>query len=186
MNATNTFASWLYPGGWIWAKRVRHIFVLSLIGTNLFINNLQEQLLVTATELINWTTPLADSAVSVATYVEEKELPVLKALEDSEFSWIGEWFGLPKVSTVESGINSLKNSQKRLSEIGTGLQILSAVLFWTSIVLLISIAYSVFWLISDLYLGKARVLVGIMIIIATVFNVCSYYSLNEFISFLTV
>lgn len=185
LRKTNLMIRLIYPNGHIWAKRLKHITVICLIGFNLLLSDLQNHFLGMAAQTFEWSQDMVDNSFDSAAEWGEAFAINLKRIEQSRFSRVAYTLGIPKSSDVKAKIKDIKTYQVYFSEIGQSLTLICTILQCFSIFLFVSILYSCLWLGADLIWGKAKIFTCICLIIAIFINGFTFLYLEGQLHFLT-
>jgi len=169
----------IYPSGHIWAKRLKHITVICLIGFNLLLSDLQNHFLDMAAQTFEWSQDMVENSFDSAAEWGEAFAINLEKIEQSRFSRVAYTLGIPKSSDVKVTVKNIKTYQEQFSEIGQSLTLICTILQWLSIFLFVSILYSCLWLGADLIWGKAKFFTCICLIIAIFINGFTFLYLKE-------
>lgn len=171
MNEANKNKSWIYPGN-VWKKRITKILILSTIGINLFINVLQERLLISSAKMHTLATSLKDPAKNLKDLTEEKIIPILDYMENSALSKITN--SLPSSKDLNIHIKNYSLLQSTLADNSKMLNFLGMFLKVANIIFWISISFSTVWLLYDIQFGDTKLITLLLLCLATWFSHWSY------------
>ena len=180
MNEAKKNKSWFYPGS-IWAKRIAKILIISGIGLNLFINSLQETMLMSSAEMLDLASSLKEPANNLKELTEEKIIPLLDYIENSKLSSFTS--NVPSSNDLDIHIQNYSVFQSTLTDNGKMLSFLGLFLKIANIIFWIPIVLSAIWLLYDIQYGNVRILTLILLGGATWFSYWSYHWLCSNIPF---
>ena len=182
-----------YPGG-LWIKRIKHIAVLSAIGINLFMNNIQDFVL---DEIERHTHNIGDASLELE--VSSQVKGHFEKLQEG--SWKEFWLNtfrsyyvdLPSPQEVNEAIESYNRVNENLrytnenilleiGEIDRGLELVIMIVQWTSFLMWIPISISALWIGFDLKKGNVPKFIGRCLLLALVFNIISYVVLDYYVA----
>ena len=180
-----------YPGG-LWIKRIKHLVVLSAIGLNLFMNNIQDFIL---SEIGRHAHNIGDASVELE--VSSQVRGHFQILQEG--SWREMWLklfryyytDLPSPQELNEAIDAynrvnqnLRNNNElillEIGEIERGLRLVIQIIQWTSFFMWIPICISALWIFLDLRRGNAPEFVKRCLLLALLFNFISYLLLDYY------
>jgi Sugar phosphate permease len=159
----------IYPGN-LWCKRLRHIAILFTISFNLCINTIQNKLVEYTYLLSEWTETYIGTAVSF-----DKELVNgIKKIEQTKVGWLFDYFNYkPKENKKLEGLHSQVKGFNQAVDLTVKFLHVISILMWGSI------AYSILWLLCDLYFSKRKSPLICVFGLALLVNVFIYYYLQS-------
>lgn len=175
--------SFFYPGS-LWVKRLGHVTMISLIVANLFVSQLQNQLLQQAQDLGQQVTLVTNPAIDQTEFLASVVLPKLKSMESSQLGWALESLGIPRSAELEHSVQELKSWRAELLTFQKMLAIASTVLWWLGILIWTQIVYSTAWIACDLAYGSTRGTTLFLVVTALVVNATSYALITSFLNHL--
>ncbi|MDF1864404.1 MAG: hypothetical protein P1U70_06200 [Saprospiraceae bacterium] len=167
-----------YPGGSMVFKRLARLCIIFTIGFNLFLDKIQNHLFETGEYLIEVADTLSQTSVYSADLIEEYIFPVYDYIEDSRFYWIFSEFNLPERAIITQGIGNIHRFRDTLNLYSPLFRKVALIIKWTSLFMWIPIGLALLWLCFDLFIGKAKLFVFLMLVITVPVNMYVFSQLN--------
>ena len=169
-----------YPSAPLWMRRLMYAAVVSMIGVNLYISQVQSRLWTQAQEVARTIIPFTPSATSIARVADSTLIYSLQKLEHSRFGLVAAQLGVPSSADIQVHTKRIRQLDNTVREMHALLRIAGVILRWTSILVWIGIGRAVLWLLVDLEKGKAKLFTALLLIAAMAMSIWSYHLLVGF------
>lgn len=176
---SHSIPRFIYPGTLL-SKRLARLTILFSVGFNLYLNNVQSYLLAQGEEMLERSAIIADEAQKAARVGQS----MVKIMDDLSGNPIYRWFDQSQGLTqfrddLKDNVQLIDDYSNSLEEIGAIYTTIAKVLWITTILFWLSIAYAIFWLSLDKRFGKQPRWITTLVLLAIPFNFFTYFLLHE-------
>jgi len=154
-----------YPGS-TWIKRTGFLLLTCTVGANIFLNEVQELLLIKSEEILTDAQLLTKPVAVEAEKIKQNVVPILRwieylnygpTIEEGVERFFGVKLGIPRSETVVTTMNKVQEFDRKLTKHTPLFQLAAQVIRWTSILIWLPVLFIALpWLMLDLLLGEAR------------------------------
>lgn len=187
--------AFFYPGS-LWGKRLLKLSLLSSIGVNLFINDIQNSMYKTGEEFIAVSMRLSEPSEQMANVIEQDMIPIVEYIENDYWIQVAlDLLGVevPSTGYLEGCVKTSRDFKEVLTTYGPLYKEFSLILGIINFLFWIPISLAGLWILFDLFKGKQWKFVSVALVVLALFNIYSYnwlssnffYYLNELQPYLT-
>ena len=174
----NKYGRLFYPGG-MFAKRVGRIILIYSIGFNLYLNDVQDYLLLKGADMIEKSETIAQKA-QYAAGIGQQVVGAMDTLSNNAiYIWLDQELGLTQTrNVIESNINTISDYCQFLEQYGSSFMNVSSVIRFTSTIFWIPITIALLWLLFDARFGRFRSFIRFCLLLAIPINTAVYVYLT--------
>ena len=176
---SHSIPRFIYPGTLL-SKRLARLTILFSVGFNLYLNNVQAYLLDQGEAILERSAIIADEAQNAARVGQSMVKLMDNLSENPLYRWFDQRQGLTQFrDDLKDNVQLIEDYSNSLEEIGGIYTTIAKVLWITTIIFWLSIAYAIFWLALDKRFGKQPRWITTLVLLAIPFNFISYFLLHE-------